>query len=333
MSGLSLIIPIYNIEQYIEECLKSVVKSMGTISNVQIILVDDGSQDSSRIIAQKFVEQHTNFLFVSKENGGLSDARNYGLKYVDYDYVSFLDGDDCLAEEYFVEVFKALQSKPDMIVFDWMDIGENDYKHIVNGMELPDILWTVQPSAWNKIYKTSLFNEVIFPKNKIYEDVGTIYKLLYYVKDYIYINKPLYMYRKNRVGSILTTISQKINDIYDVLGDTYTFYKEKNALEEANIKGLSYQYVKILMWSNMYRQLKYYKFNFWGFYRKMKQTRILIYTHFPEWKNNEYILKKEDFFKERMGNNFVEKFDRIGKNPLETATILFFLVIKNRNRY
>ena len=143
-----------------------------------------------------------------------------------------------------------------MIVFDWMDVGENDYTNIVKGMDFPDHLWTVQPSAWNKVYKSSLFNDVKFPKGKIYEDVGTIYKLLSYVKDYIYINKPLYKYRKNREGSILTTISPKIDDIYDMLEDTYSFYQENNQLSQKNIEGLCYQYVKILMWSNMYRQLK-----------------------------------------------------------------------------
>ena len=270
MNGLSVIIPIYNVEKYIDQCLQSVVKSMSGFSNIQIILVDDGSIDRSGEIAQRFVNQYSNFYYVSKENGGLSDARNYGLQYVKYNYVTFLDSDDYIAENYFSEVFEALQSQPDMIIFDWMDVGENDYTNIVKGMDFPDHLWTVQPSAWNKIYKTSLFNEVKFPKGKIYEDVGTIYKLLWYVKDYIYINKPLYKYRKNREGSILTTISPKINDIYDVLEDTYAFYKGNNAFSEKNVEGLCYQYVKILMWSNMYRQLKFYKFNFVGFYKKMK---------------------------------------------------------------
>ena len=189
--------------------------------------MDDGSKDLSGEIAQSFVNQYANFQYVSKENGGLSDARNYGLQYVKYNYVTFLDSDDYIAENYFSEIFEALKDQPDMIIFDWMDVGEDDYTNIVKGMDFPNDLWTVQPSAWNKVYKTSLFNEVKFPKGKIYEDVGTIYKLLWYVKDYIYINKPLYKYRKNRKGSILTTISPKINDIYDVLEDTYSFYKEK----------------------------------------------------------------------------------------------------------
>lgn len=333
MNGLSLIIPIYNVEDYVEECLQSVVDSMGTLPNIQIILVDDGSKDKSGEIAQRYANDYADFHYVSKENGGLSDARNYGLNYVKYNYVSFIDSDDYIADNYFSEVFEAIQSEPDMIIFDWMDIGENNYQNLVNGLELPDSLWTIQPSAWNKVYKKVLFNEVKFPKGKIYEDVGTTYKLLYHVKDFVYIKKPLYFYRKNRAGSILSTISPKINDIYDVLADTYSFYKAKGAISPIDTDGLCYQYVKILMWSNMYRQLKFYKFNFVGFHKKMKQTRLLIYRLFPEWKSNKYINEKEDFFKERLGSHFVNKFDGLGKNFINTTLVVSILVVKNRKRY
>ncbi|MEK5361890.1 glycosyltransferase family 2 protein [Peribacillus castrilensis] len=333
MNGISLIIPIYNVEDYIDECLQSVVKSMGRLTNIQIILVDDGSKDRSGEIAQKFVDRYPNFYYVSKENGGLSDARNYGLKYVNYNYVSFLDSDDYIAENYFYEVFEAMKSQPDMIVFDWLDIGENNYTNIIKGIDFPDFLWTVQPSACNKVFKKTLFNEVNFPMGKIYEDVGSMYKLLFFVKEYIYIKKPLYKYRKNRGGSILTTISPKINDIYEVLDDTYSFYRTKDALTQKNIEGLCYQYVKLLMWSNMYRQLKLYKFNFVGFHKKMKETRALIYHLFKDWKKNEYIIKNEEFFKARLGSNFVNKLDGIGKNFFKTTLIIILLVMKNKKRF
>lgn len=329
MNGLSLIIPIYNVQDYLEICLQSVVKSMGDYSNIQVILVNDGSKDHSGEIAQQFVQSHNHFHYVCKENGGLSDARNYGLKFVKYDYVTFLDSDDYIADNYFSEVFAALQNQPDMIVFDWMDVGEDDYTNIVKGMELPNELWTVQPSAWNKVYRTSLFNEIKFPKGKIYEDVGTIYKLLLYVNDYIYINKPLYKYRKNRKGSILTTISPKINDIYDVLEDTYSFYKANNELTEKNVEGLCYQYVKILMWSNMYRQLKYYKFNFVGFYKKMKSTRNLVYSSFDNWKSNSFLINNTNYFTNRFGENYIKRIDNLGKGFFSTVYTVLILIVRN----
>ncbi|MFD2442783.1 glycosyltransferase family 2 protein [Bacillus sp. CGMCC 1.16607] len=329
MNGLSLIIPIYNVEKYIGDCLQSVVTSMSGFSNIEIILVNDGSTDRSSEIAQKFANQYPHCHYVSKENGGLSDARNYGLNYVQYDYVTFLDSDDYIAENYFSEVFEALQNKPDMIIFDWMDVGEDDYTNIVKGMDFPDHLWTVQPSAWNKVYKTCLFNEVKFPKGKIYEDVGTIYKLLRFVNDYIYINKPLYMYRKNRAGSLLTTISPKINDIYEMLDDTYTYYQQNNALTKRNEEGLCYQYVKILMWSNMYRQLKFFKFNFIAFYQKMRETRSLVYKYFSDWKLNPFLLNNQSYFTNRFGENYIRRIDHLGVGFLPTMYTVIILIARN----
>lgn len=329
MNGLSIIVPIYNVEKYIDHCLRSVVNSMGSLSNIQIILVDDGSKDHSGEIAKKYVHLHPNFQYIYKENGGLSDARNYGLRYVQYNYVTFLDSDDYVAENYFSEIFAVLQSGPDMIIFDWMDVGEDDHTNIIKGMDFPEYLWTVQPSAWNKVYKTSLFAGVNFPKGKLYEDVGTIYKLLLYVKEYRYINKPLYMYRKNRKGSILSTISSKINDIYDALEDTYSFYKGNEAFSEQNAEGLCYQYIKLLMWSNMYRQLKFYKFNFIGFYKKMKLTRNLVYRYFTNWKMNQFLLNNTSYFTSRFGENYIKRMDQIGNGFFSTAYTVVLLTVRN----
>lgn len=199
-------------------------------------------------------------------------------------------------------------------------------------MENKDELWTIQPSAWNKVYKTELFENVKFPKGKIYEDVGTIYKLLINIKNYIYINEPLYNYRKNREGSILSTISSNINDIYDVLEDTYSFYKINNRMSKKNNQGLCYQFIKLLMWSNMYRQLKYHKLNIIGFHLKMKHTRSLIYSLFPNWKENMVIENNQEFFNDRFGVNYIFNIDNLGKNIFSTIFVTIKLIIKNNKR-
>lgn len=332
MDGLSVVIPIYNVEAYLDECLESVIKSMKGLTNIQVILVNDGSLDQSDEIARRFAAQHSNFDFYSKKNGGLSDARNYGLNYVKYNYIAFIDSDDFIDELFFTEIFKAIEAKPDLIIFDWMDVGINNDERIVCGIEVPESLWTVQPSAWNKVYNKKLFEKFMFPKNKIYEDVGTTYKLLHLVDSSIYINKPLYKYRKDREGSILSSVSPKIDDIYWVLDNTYSFYEETAALTEKNINGLCYQYIKLLMWSNMYRQLKYYKLNFFKFYKKMKYTRKLIYGLFPEWKKNHYLRLNSSYFEERFGKNYVHKIDCLGSNFIKTLLIIIYLIIKNKKK-
>lgn len=330
--GVSLIIPIYNVETYIEECLESVLASIANRSDVQVILVDDGAKDKSGLIAKEYAAKYSCISYFYKKNGGLSDARNFGLKYVEFDYVAFLDSDDTINRNFFPEIFKALKENPDMIIFDWLDVEEGKVPKKVNGMDFLEVLWSVQPGTWNKVYKSSLFKDIQFPKGKIFEDVGTTYKLLYYINDYVYINQPLYNYRKNREGSILSTVSLSINDLYSVLEETYNFYVAKDALNGEHRTGLCYQYVKLLCWSNMYRQLQFYKYNFLGFYLKMNKTRRLIYKRFPEWKQNEYLKRNTQFFSSRLGTGYINRLDCIGKSLFSTLHTVIFLVTKNQKR-
>lgn len=332
INGVSLIIPIYNVEDYIEECLQSVIQSMESIPNIQVILVDDGSLDGSGEIAKNYADLHSNFLYLKKENGGLSDARNYGLEYVQYNYVGFLDSDDSIQKPFFKKIFEALEHQPELVTFDYINVKKGNKFEVVKGMDIPEVLWTIQASAWNKVYKTSLFKDIKFPKGKVFEDVGTVYKLVYYVKDYVYINEFLYNYRQNRAKSILSTNSLSINDIYSALEDTHQFYSAKNALSGANKVGLGYQYVKLLCWSNMYRQLLYFKYDFWGFYKKMKATRKLVYKRFPDWRQNEYLDRNGSFFEERLGEAYIDRIDYIGKSPLSTFRTIIFLVKRNRKK-
>lgn len=332
MDGISLIIPIYNVEEYIEECLESVILSMKEFTNIQVILVDDGSNDRSGKIAQTYMNRDKNILFVPKENGGVSDARNFGMQFCIYDYICFLDSDDTISENYFDVLLNQIKYKPDLIIFDTKIINGKENNKTLEGIEYKDILWTIHTSSWNKVYRRKLFNEVAFPKGKIFEDVGTVYKLLFFVGDVIYINEHLYNYRTSRKGSILDTISPKINDIYEMLDNTYQFYKEKNALTEENLEGLCYQYIKLLMWSNMYRQLKFFKFNFFAFYKKMKKTRDAINLLFKDWKVNKLLIRNKAFFEERYGRNYIKRIDNIGKNFILTFFTVMKLVIRNLSR-
>ena len=126
----------------------------------------------------------------------------------------------------------------------------------------------------------------------------------------------------------MSTISPKINDIYLVLDNTYKFYTEKNALTANNMEGLGYQYIKLLMWSNMYRQLKYFKLNYFSFFKKMSATKRLIDSRF-EWRKNTLIIKNEAFFINRFGNKYMKKIDNLGKGFFSTLYVLSLLIVRN----
>ncbi len=330
--GLSIIIPIYNVENYIEECLLSVVESLGSLPNIEILLINDGSLDNSGNIAKRYAETYDNFIYIYKPNGGLADARNYGIDHARYDYIGFIDSDDWVDSVYFTKIVEALEKNPDLIIFDVLDVVKGKTSEVLKGMDFEDVLWSAVPSACNKIFKRELFEKVRFPEGRIYEDVGTVYKLFYWVDHYIYLSEPLYQYRKHREGSILSTVSNRINDLYEALENTYEFYYEKNGLVEESRVGLCYQYIKLLSWSNMYRQLQYYKYNFFGFYLKMRKTRQLLYYRFPDWRENGYLNRNKLFFEKRFGDNYINKIDNIGSSPLKTLNVIIFVITKNRKR-
>lgn len=292
------------------------------------MLINDGSEDQSGKLAQKFANTYEQFNYFEKENGGQSDARNYGLQFVKYDYIAFLDSDDLLEENYFSLLLRQIVKNIDLIIFDF-NVFDKHSQYTLKGLEIPDNLWTVQSNVWNKVYKRTLFDNVLFPKGMIYEDVEITYKLLYYVKQFIYINEPLYQYRENRAGSTMSTISPKINDIYNALENTYKFYAQKKALTKYNLEGLAYQHIKLLMWSNMYRQLKYYMWDYKSFYKKMNETKKLIDIRFETWRTNTIIFENEAYFINRFGNNYIKKIDNLGSNFLATLYVTSLLIIRN----
>lgn len=216
---ISVIVPIYKVEAYLNKCVDSILAQ--TYSNLEIILVDDGSPDSCGAICDEYAKSDSRITVYHKENGGLSDARNYGIDRANGEYFIFVDSDDyihprmidCLYEAACqsnsliavcdfkkVKVETDIQSMSDELVPDNIEIL--DIQQIKEYMfdEHKMVTFTV---AWNKIYHKSLFDEVRYPFGKIHEDEFTTYKLLHKVAAMAYVHKELYYYVQ-RTGSITT---------------------------------------------------------------------------------------------------------------------------------
>lgn len=205
MIKVSVIIPIYNVEKYLKRCIKSILKQ--TYTNLQIILVNDGSTDSSGQIISHFAAKDDRIEVINKPNGGLSDARNYGLKAVKGDYITFIDSDDFVTDDY-VEYMVTLLEKDDADIsavgyssfkendpMKLPDISEQIFKY--NSKEaLEDLLYQkrISTSACAKLYRKDLFSDICFPKAKLYEDVSTIYKLFYKSKRIVQSSLQKYYY-------------------------------------------------------------------------------------------------------------------------------------------
>lgn len=220
----SIIVPIYNVQQYLEQCVNSVLQQ--TCNDYELILIDDGSTDKSGTICDEYSKISENIRVIHKSNGGLSDARNVGIDNACGDYVIFIDSDDYLVDLKLLEKAKEylLNKELDVLLFEkqkFIDGDIIDYfyneKSIVEDIDVKkaveeNLLFT---SAWCKIIKRNLFNDnnLNFEINKYSEDMNWCARLLIIAKKYGIIRSKAYAYRQ-RKGSISKSITEKhIKDI------------------------------------------------------------------------------------------------------------------------
>ena len=180
MRSVSVIVPFYNVENYIEKCLNTLVHQ--TLEDIEIILVNDGSQDRSMVVVKKFLEQYPDKItYLEKENGGLSDARNYAIPYAKGEYIAFLDSDDYVEKTMYKDMYElAKKEDSDMVecnfYWEYPDKKKEDIGVVYNGKK--EMLEKVRVVAWNKLIKKEVLekSKVTFPKGYRYEDVEFTYK-------------------------------------------------------------------------------------------------------------------------------------------------------------
>ena len=211
---ITVVIPVYNVETYLERCLDSVLKQ--SYQNLEIILVDDGSTDTSGDICRIYAGRDKRIRVIYKQNGGLSDARNTGIEQANGKYITFIDSDDSVSDDY-VEYLYSLITKYRVNIavaahkvlandkpIEDLGLGHKSKKlSAKNALRDMCIDNGLTVSAWAKMYATSLFAQVRYPKGLIYEDIGTTYKLVLQCKYIAYGPKSIYNYYK-QAGTITT---------------------------------------------------------------------------------------------------------------------------------
>ena len=227
---ISLIVPIYNVENYLWSCLDSIAKQ--TYSNIEILLVNDGSPDGSAAICQEFVARDSRFRYIEKENGGLSDARNAGIAEAKGEFISFVDSDDWIEPTYVEDLYRAaLFNDAEVVVSNYQEfhqernvylihLFEDYYETHYSGEEVIQQLPLLErkdlsfKTSWGILFARRLFDTISFPKGKTIEDTRTNYRLFAESCRSTYIHKALYNYRVG-VDSISSRITEKL--LVDVL--------------------------------------------------------------------------------------------------------------------
>ena len=239
---ISIIIPVYKVEKYLEKCIQSVINQ--TYENLQIILVDDGSPDNCGKICDEYAKKDHRIEVIHKSNGGLSDARNKGLEMAKGEYIGFVDSDDYIEADMYEVLYNLLkQYNADVSICNFYTVsqGKISIKNADNGINeynrieiLKEILLdkNIQSYAWNKLYKKELFDEIKYPIGKKYEDIGTTFYLLEKCNKVVVTGKSEYYYI-NRQDSIVNNVTEStITDYIELIMQRYDYIEE-------NIKELS----------------------------------------------------------------------------------------------
>lgn len=231
---ISVIIPVYNTEKYLSKCLESVINQ--TLKDIEIIVINDGSTDSSQNIIDLYISKDDRIISIIKENGGLSDARNMGIDNSNGNYLAFIDSDDYI-DEYMLENMYNLSQKhqSEIVLCDLVKVNEKgeEFRDLPQSPQLADkiilkddftIFGEMSCFACNKIFKKSLFNKHRFKKGIHFEDIELIPKLVLDSTVLSKINQPFYKYFE-RQDSITKSHTKRGLDMFLAVNEVSNYFK------------------------------------------------------------------------------------------------------------
>lgn len=290
---LSIIVPVYGVEKYIDKCLNSLVKQ--SLKEIEVIVVNDGTKDNSQKIIDKYVKKYPDKIkSYIKENGGQGSARNYGLKKATGEYIGYVDSDDFVEKDMYKKLYnKAKENNYDIVVCGNYNVSE-DYQNknidaFINNYntDLENIFFG-KMAVWNKIYKRDILikNKLEFKEKVWYEDLAFTLKAIMNSNTFAFIDEPLYDYLIREGSTMNNSNVQRNLEILDAFNDILSYIKH-NKKEEyfSKIEFLAIDHIYI---SAIVRVLKAEADD------KVKRETInklidYMNTSFPNYKNNKYI--------------------------------------------
>ena len=292
MTKVSVIVPVYNVEDYLEKCLDSLAKQ--TLKDIEVIVVNDESPDDSQKIIERYERKYPHIHGYRKKNGGVSDARNFGISKATGEYIAFVDGDDFVSYNMYELMYKKAKSGNFDVVVCNLNYVYEDGKTVEVSSKIEKDTTNIKktyvnmyPCVWNKIYKKQLFKkDISFKKGVWFEDVDFLYKLMPYVKTIGVVNKPLNQYVQ-RPGSITKTFDKRLYNYIDNFNELIEFYRERKLYENYK-KELEYIYVRYILATFVKQATNYKKED----YKEAVNTAIRnVKKHFPHYRRNKYFYR------------------------------------------
>ena len=299
LKKISVIVPVYNSAKYLNKCLDSLVSQ--TIKSYEIIIINDGSTDDSLEIIKKYINIYNNIKLISTQNNGIGIARNIGLKQAKGEYVTFVDSDDYVSNDFLEKMLKnAIVSKADIVVCDMYKvfnnkIVKNDKIEFNSGMikENQEQLIKIPLGPCGKLFSKDILT-ISFAENLKYEDVPFVINALLNSKNTIKLDDYLYYYVIHN-SSETTSMDERVFDILNILNMANSNLKQYPFLKE------EMEYLNILLLSRYNLQQKNQN-------DKSLRTKFLnssfkfLDNNFSKWKINKYF-KKEPLFKRIIKKN------------------------------
>lgn len=233
MPKISIIVPIYNVDKYLERCIDSILNQK--FNDFEVILVNDGSTDKSGIICDMYAKQDNRVIVKHKNNGGQSDARNLGIKIAKGEFIGFVDGDDMIEYDMYDTLYSLIKEHDADIATgrtltvkskDSVKIELTNKVKVYSNKEAIKVTYDGGLSGYspcNKLYRKALFDNVEFPIGRIYEDASILYKLYMNSEKIVFIDKYIYRYIRRNGSTTNTDFSEKRFDIVDMYNDKYKY--------------------------------------------------------------------------------------------------------------
>jgi glycosyltransferase EpsH len=281
---VSIIVPVYNVEKYIDQCLDSLVNQ--TLKDIEIIIINDGSTDNSQSIINKYVKKYPQKIkSIIKENGGQGSARNLGLEIAKGEYIGFVDSDDYVDLDMYEKMYsKAKKEKSDIVICDMKDHFENGTEKYYDCTNYSNVFLKT-PSACNKIFSRKIINNLKFIPNIWYEDFNFTTKILLTTKKISVIHKDFYHCHCREESTMNNNNSLKNLDIITALDDIVKYSKRKKVYDKNMIEYLIFDHILITAINRVSKQNS-----------KDKKMVINKLTNYCRKNISDY--QKESFYKE-----------------------------------
>ncbi len=361
---ISVIIPVYNVEKYLAQCLDSVINQ--TLKELEIICVNDGSTDKSRKILSKYAEKDKRIIIIDQKNQGLSAARNTGMRIAKGEYLGFVDSDDWIDETMYeklyanakkfdsemaiVGVHKFDETKQKVVDDDpYFTLGyfDNSLDNIAfNHYQTKDFLFEFCVMAWNKIYKRDFIEKynAKFPYGLIFEDGPFFHQIYYKMERVSLVRENLYYYRVNRKNSIVQK-GENFVDIFDVMEMIFNEVKDLPYFDEIKYEFFKKRFddteYRFSIAAPKYKKKYFYRFKNFPIFRDEKyfDPKVIdekypyVYELFEKLKNSSFLDYKTKYIQERILNRIKYKIMQIlyyRENYYTLKCYKLFIFLKKR---